>query len=159
MHAVRNYVNDRYRHEHAAKRHPGEHRLGALDTSQPVADSAPGAETPEQAFHRAWIRRLIEEAADRLRVEQLNAGRDWTWDIFESRVLLPMMNGQTPPPYEVLMTRWNLTTHAQVANAIVRMRHAFVKHLLSAVGSTVDSPEEARLELRRLLLTFDRSSS
>lgn len=159
MHAVRNYVNDVYRHDHAAKRHPGENKLGTLDNMPPVQDASGGAVAPEGAFHRAWIRTLIEDAAERLRREQMEQQREWAWDIFQSRVLLPMLNGHTPPPYEVLMARWNLTTPAQVANTIVRMRHAFVKHLLTAVGTTVDSPEEARAELRRLLLTFDRSSS
>lgn len=158
MHAVRNYVNDRYRHDHAAKRHPGETRLAALDHIEPPCDTNTQASSPESAFHRAWVRRLIEEAAERLHVEQRERGTEWMWDIFDRRVLLPMLRGETPIPYEQLIERWKLQSPAQVSNAIVRMRHAFARHLLECIGSTVDSPSDARDELRRLLLSFDRSN-
>lgn len=159
MHAVRNYVNDRYRHDHAAKRHPGDQRLFALEQIAPGFEPGSDSPHPEAAFHRAWIRRLIDSAAEALRKEQMEKDAEWAWDVFSRRVLLPMLNGQAPTPYDQLMDRWKLSSPAQVSNTIVRMRHAFVRHLLASVGASVDSPETAREELRRLLMTFDRSNT
>lgn len=159
MHAVRNYVNDRFRHDHAAKRHPsGERTIGALDRVPREAEPDSNAPDPEAAFHRAWIRRLVDEAAERLHREQLDAEAEWAWDIFARRVLRPMLHGHTPESYEQLMERWNLRAPSQVSNTIVRMRHAFVRHLMECIGTTVDQPHDARDELRRLLMTFDRST-
>ncbi|MFO0783311.1 MAG: hypothetical protein U0636_06475 [Phycisphaerales bacterium] len=159
MHAVRNYVNDRYRHDHAARRHPGQERMRALDAEGSVPDVSNSKNAPEHAFHREWVRSLIDHAADSLHRECQDKGREWAWDIFQSRILLPMLNGQAPTSYESLMDRWQLKTAAQVANTIVQMRHAFVRHLMAAVGTTVKSPQDAREELRRLLMAFERSAS
>lgn len=157
MHAVRNYVNDRYRYDQAGKRSPAQGTLRRLDdASQNLA--APQPSNPENAFHRAWIRRLIEEAADSLRREQITLQREWAWDVFQSRVLLPMLDGRPRTSLDVLVTRWNLTGQAQVTAAVVRMRHAFVRHLLMAIGATMDDPAKAHEELRRLLMTVERSS-
>jgi hypothetical protein len=141
-----------YRFNHAARRHPGDGRtIRGDDGSQ---DALPDVQNPapESAFHRAWISMLIRDAADALRAECNASGRDMQWDIFESRILRPMLEGAMPPSYESLMARWNLTAPSQVSNTIVSMRRLFAAHLVQGVGATVDtSPAGARGELRELM--------
>jgi RNA polymerase sigma-70 factor (ECF subfamily) len=154
--AVRNYLADAYRFDHAARRHPGEGRLGRADegAADGLADRSTPA--PEAAFHRAWISMLIRDAADALRTECLAAGRDMQWDLFDRRILRPMLEGAPAPSYEQLMAHWKLDAASQVSNAIVAMRRAFAGHLVRLVGATVDTSHSgARGELREMLALLE----
>ena len=150
--SVRNYLADRYRHDHAARRHPGGDRrhVGGEAIESGIVD--PAGVDPERAFARAWISRLVREAAEAVRAEALATGREMAWDAFESRVLRAMLEGAEPPSYETIMRRWGIDSPGDVANAIVSMRRAFARRFAALVGDTVDaSPASARAELRALL--------
>lgn len=151
MSAVRNYMADVYRHDHAARRHPGQGRV-VRDGEGAIDERAGATPNPEAAFHRAWISMLVVSAAEALREETLAKGREWAWDIFDSRVLQPMLRGAKPPTYEALMARWNLTDPSRISNTVVAMRKAFAAQLIHRIGDTVDaSPAGAQQELRELL--------
>ena len=158
--AVRNYLADRYRHDHAARRHPAAGRIVRNDgLAEEALGSARGTD-PEAAYHRAWISMLIRDAADALRAECTAAGRGAAWDIFDSRILRPMLHGAELASYELLMERWSLDAPSKVSNTIVSMRRAFAGHLLRLVGGTVDrSDAAAREELRALLALLEGRSS
>ena len=153
--AVRNYLADVYRFDHAARRHPGRGRLRADDGSTDgMADHA--TPDPESAFHRAWVSMLIRDAADALHAECTERKREMAWDLFESRILRPMLEGAPAPSYESLMERWKLTAPSQVSNTIVTMRRAFAAHLVRMMGAASDtSPAGARGELRELLTLLE----
>lgn len=149
--AVRNYLADVYRFDHAARRHPGRDRLVRGDDG--ATAEIPGATPPpDAAFHRAWISMLVHESAEALRAETLAAGREWAWDIFERRILRPMLHGATAPTYEELQARWSIDDPARISNTVVQMRKAFAAQLVRRIGATVDrSPAGAQQELRELL--------
>jgi hypothetical protein len=75
------------------------------------------------------------------------------WDVFERRILRPMLEGAAPTPYEDLMARWNLDAPSQVSNTIVSMRRAFAGHLLrlAGAGNAAGDAALARTELAQLL--------
>lgn len=154
--AVRNYLADVYRFNHAARRHPGEGRV--IHNDDGSNDALPDRQNPapESAFHRAWISMLIRDAAKAMHAECTANKRDMQWGIFESRILRPMLEGAPPPSYESLMARWDLTALSQVSNTIVSMRRMFAAHLVRGVSATVDtSPAGARGELRELLALLE----
>jgi len=155
--AVRNYLADAYRHDHAARRHPGDGRFvsapGDANDDGPIDRSTPA---PEAAFNRAWVAALVRDAAADLQAECLASGREAAWDIFDRRVLRPMLEGATPPPYEALVERWGLRVPTQVSNTIVTMRRAFAAHLVRRIG--VRSGDGARGEIRELLTLLEGRS-
>lgn len=158
--AVRNYLADVYRHDHAGRRHPGPDRrtLGGDALADGVV--APASSAPETAFTRAWISTLVRQACEALEAECRIDGRRMHWDVFDRRVLRPMLQGADPEPYEALMSRWGLTQPSQVSNAIVSMRRAFAVALVKRIGDTVDtSPAGAREELRALLSLLEGRAS
>lgn len=149
--AVRNYLADNYRFEHAARRHPTDARIVRDDGA---ADSLPdgGSSDPERAFHRAWVSMLIRDAADAARADLAAQGRDMAWDAFDGRVLRPILEGAEPVPYDTLVARWGLREHSQVSNAVVSARRAFAAHLLRLLGARhAAQPDAARNELSQLL--------
>lgn len=155
--AVRNYLADAYRHDHAARRHPGAGRVVATPGDahdDGLVDRATPA--PDAAFNRAWVATLVRDAAAGLQAECLASGREAAWDIFERRVLRPMLEGAEPPPYEALVARWNLRAPTQVSNTIVAMRRAFASHLVRRIGTC--SAEGARGEIRELLTLLEGRS-
>jgi RNA polymerase sigma-70 factor (ECF subfamily) len=155
--AVRNYLADAYRHDHAARRHPGHGRIvaagndshddGLVDRTTPA---------PEAAFNRAWVAALVREAAADLQAECLASGREAAWDIFDRRVLRPMLEGAEPPTYEALVARWGLHAPTQVSNTIVAMRRAFATHLVRRMGAC--SGDGARGQIRELLTLLEGRS-
>ena len=152
--AVRNYLADAYRHDHAARRHPGAGRSvasGGESQADGLVDRAPPA--PEVAFNRAWVAAIVRDAAADLQAECMSNGREAAWDIFDRRVLRPMLEGAEPPTYEALVERWNLRVPTQVSNTIVAMRRAFAAHLVRRLGAR--SGEGARGELRELLTLLE----
>ncbi len=151
MSAVRNYLADVYRFDHAARRHPGRDRTVRGDDAAADSMAAPDPQ-PEAAFHRAWISMLVQESAEALRTESLATGREWAWDIFESRIVRPMLHGAKAPSYEELMARWSFDDPSRISNTVVQMRKAFAAQLVRRIGATVDrSPAGAQHELRELL--------
>ncbi len=149
--AVRNYLADAYRFDHAARRHPADARI-IRDEDAAGAVPDVGGSSPERAFNRAWVSMLIRDAADAVRAELVSHGRDMAWDSFEGRVLRPMLEGAEPIAYDTLVSRWGLREHSQVSNAIVSARRAFANHLLRLAGARQDaSKDRARTELSQLL--------
>lgn len=157
--AVRNYLADAYRHDHAARRHPGQGRLVAASGDGDAHDDGlvdRATPAPEAAFNRAWVAALVRDAAADLQAECLASGREAAWDIFDRRVLRPMLEGAEPPPYEALVERWNLRAPTQVSNTIVTMRRAFASHLVRRIGA--QSGDGARGEIRELLTLLEGRS-
>lgn len=150
--AVRNYLADAYRFDHAARRHPGHGRISG--SGDAVAEGMPdaGSPDPEAAYNRAWIGMLVRDAAAALRAECMQGGREAAWDIFERRILRPTLEGAEPVPYEALMERWGLDAPSKVSNTIVSMRRAFARHLVRLLGDPEALLEDGgQAELRELL--------
>jgi hypothetical protein len=150
--AVRNYLADADRFDHAARRHPADARIVRDDAAAESVHDRVSA-SPDAAFHRAWVGMLIRGACDALRADCAARGRDMAWDVFERRILRPMLEGAAPTPYEDLMARWNLDAPSQVSNTIVSMRRAFAGHLLrlAGAGNAAGDAALARTELAQLL--------
>ena len=148
--ALRNYVRQRVRHEQAAKRRPSSGPTVALDAgSGPTSDDS--AETPDAAFARDWSATLVRLVLERVRSACYEDGLEAHWTIFESRVVRPMMLGEAPVDYELLVSELELTDTAQAANMIVTVKRRFVRALQQEVGSTVSNPSHIEDEVRDLL--------
>ena len=110
----------------------------------------------EQEASRAQVAGGPCQIADALHAECIECKREMAWDLFESRILRPMLEGAPAPSYESLMERWKLTAPSQVSNTIVTMRRAFAAHLVRMMGAASDtSPAGARGELRELLTLLE----
>ena len=156
--AVRNYVYDELRRRTATTRHPSTGSVVALDGASVGATSHldPKADDPEVAFDREWVRMLIDQAAHVVRENAQSKGLDAAWDIFDRRLLRPMCEGAAPVSTEEFIKQWSLSSPAQVANILVRMKRKFTAALMQQLGHGDDDQEIVHREIAGLLAALER---
>jgi RNA polymerase sigma-70 factor (ECF subfamily) len=104
---------------------------------------------PEQVFERRWALTLLERVLDRLREEQVAAGREK-----EFGRLKGLLTGEQPKvPYRDVAAELG-TSEAAVKASVHRLRQRFGTLLREAIAETVASPQEVDDEVRHLLGTI-----
>jgi RNA polymerase sigma-70 factor (ECF subfamily) len=147
--ALRNYVRQRSRQAHAARRAPRSGPPLSLDGGYPEPDGRDG--TPEAAFDRQWSATLVRRVLEQVREACLADGLEAHWMIFEARVVRPVMLGEPATDYDRLVAVHELSDPAQAANMIVTVKRRFVRALQQEVGSTLASHERIDDEIHQLL--------
>ncbi len=145
--AVRNFCLDHLRRCTATTRKPDGWVVELGDAAECFDDTS----SPERAFQVAWVAMLIQSAAQAVRARALAASREAHWDIFDRRVFQPALTGATPVTTEAFMRQWSLTSPAQVANIVARMKRGFTAALMAELGNYDDDGESVAAEVRSLL--------
>lgn len=104
------------------------------------------ARAPDREFDRAWALALLETVIARLRDEHAAAGRAGLLEALSAT----LVGSRDVQPYAELAGRLGMTEGA-VKVAVHRLRKRYRSLLEDEIAQTVDSPEEARDELRYLL--------
>lgn len=157
MTALQNYLREKHRHDTRAKRaHIG--KPLHLEESELAAADAGASLSPEQAFCSQWNATLIRQVLDRVRRDCLKAGLEPHWNIFEARVVRPMLFNEPRVPYPRLVDRFDLQDSGQAANMMVTVKRRFVQALVDEVSFTVCDPMQVEEELRALLHDVESQS-
>jgi len=153
--ALERFVVDTHRHDSARKRSPTSKMLDVDDHT----DDLTARSTPSDAFDRAWAGRVLGEVMRRLRAECESSERPHLWHIFESRMLLPIIEGSPPPSHEALAKKWNLESPTQSANALGSAKRMFTRVFRSVVSEYAASEAEVDDEIRELWEIFSHPSA
>ncbi len=109
--------------------------------------------TPEEYFHREWVRSLLALAIETLRGHYAEKGSDVYFKLFE---LYDLRDGDADPDseskasYAALGKEFGLTT-ADVTNYLAAARRKFRKIVLAKLRDITATEEEFRAEARALL--------
>lgn len=144
--ALTNYAIDQFRRE---RRDPAS---APFEAAANTADHA--ADSPEAAFDREWARQIIARALEGMEAECLAKDRPDVWEVFQQRIVNPILEGQPEMPYEDLVARFRLKSPAAAFNLLVTGKRMFTRHLRATVGEYVSDEAEVDselAELRRLL--------
>lgn len=156
MTALKNYLVEQHRFATRRKRMPKDGRLLELDREGAPALELPTGATPEAAFSAQWgatlVRRVLGQVCAECRQQDLGAH----WSVFEARVVRPMLLGDAPTAYGILVRRLGLKDAAQASNMMVTVKRRFARALFEAVSGTVGSPDEVDDELRALRRALER---
>jgi RNA polymerase sigma-70 factor (ECF subfamily) len=150
MSALQNYLRETHRHDTRAKRSAGSRPL-QIDESELASAETHASLSPEQAFSAQWNATLIRQVLDRVRRDCLKAGLEPHWNIFEARVVRPMLLNEPRVPYPRLVDRLDLQDSGQAANMMVTVKRRFVQALVEEVSFTVSDPVQVEEEIRALL--------
>ena len=101
---------------------------------------------------------MIRQVLERVRAGCLESGLEAHWNVFEARVVRPMLFGEKKLSYTRLVERLGLNDAAQAANMMVTVKRRFVQALVDEVGRTVSDPIQIEDELRALLHDVERHS-
>lgn len=139
----------------ASERHAGRVKRGGaaehLPLSSELADLGdvlpdPAAESPEEAFDKAWFRELIARGTQRAKDEERAAGRDVRVALFEAYDLAPP---GTSPTYEDVGAPHGLGRTA-VRNHLFAMRERVRNAIRAELRETVATPEQLEAEWNEL---------
>ena len=123
------------------------------DTHDPSDNSL----SPDESFDVPWARQVLHESMRRMQAECRQTGRLDIWDVFESRIVAPALEGAVPVDYRTLVTRHNLESPMQASNVLITGKRIFERTLRSVISEY--APEnEIEIEIVELRQILSRAS-
>lgn len=109
-------------------------------------------------FDVAWAQHIIRQGVARLRNECEDQDGALVWAVFESRMYLPMLEGQAPTSYKILSARLGVEAKA-LANLLTTAKRKLKNHLLDLIGDYTVDAAEAEGEIRDLFSVLGAGGS
>jgi hypothetical protein len=91
-----------------------------------------------------------------MRRECEQKGRMDLWEIFDGRVVQPLLGAETTLPYETLVQRYRFESPLQASNALITAKRMFRRNLEEVVRDTVETEAEVDQEIRELKRILSR---
>jgi RNA polymerase sigma-70 factor (ECF subfamily) len=128
--ALDRFVITQHRHETAAKRSPG--RITSLDELQ-RDEIAVSAKSPAEAFDRAWCLDVLAQTLARMQRECEAGEQMLRWQVFERRVLGPLLDDALQPSYRELAQQLDLPDEKAAMNQLVSAKRQFARHMRNVI--------------------------
>jgi hypothetical protein len=144
--ALDRFLANCLRDQRAGKRAPA----GGWVAFDEELDRADRERSPSDAFDVAWARQVIDEALRRMQAECAATSRPDVWEVFECRVVGPLLRGTPPPEYRHLVERFGLSSPTQASNLLVTAKRMYARTLRSAIAEYARDEDEIDAELADL---------
>jgi RNA polymerase sigma-70 factor (ECF subfamily) len=147
--ALKNFLTHEWEKARAAKRGGGAVPipLDEVDAESRYAHEPSDTATPDALFERRWAETVLDNALERLRQEQIAAGKQRLFDGLANC----LTGAEHSQPHAELARQLGMT-EAAIKMAVHRLRKRYAAFLRQEVAQTVSSPAEIDEELRCLLL-------
>jgi DNA-directed RNA polymerase specialized sigma24 family protein len=136
------------------KRRPADVSLDDPD----VQEIAAGRDGP--IIDEAWGRTLIAETLRRVQTDYEESGRLRFWQLFEARIVRPILHDEVPLEYTVAIERFGFRSPQEAFNAVADAKRKFKAKLEDVIGEYGETRQELRTEIREmreLLARFRRN--
>jgi RNA polymerase sigma factor (sigma-70 family) len=154
--AFQNFLIDRWKHAHAAKRGGGEQARSLDETNENgdrVLDPRSGVDAPDAAFDRAWAQAILTRSMQLLEEECARSGHAKL-----CRALDPVLFAEDDAPaYSQIARNLNMTEPA-VKMAAMRLRQRLKRIIRDEVLKTLADERQLEEELAYLKSLFARAS-
>ena len=104
---------------------------------------------PAISFDLAWARFVLAEAVNRLKDECNANGRQLMWDVFDLRILRPIVLSVEPVPYQQLSNRCGLPVK-RLENLLITARRAYSRKLRQIISVYTASKNETEEEIQAI---------
>ena len=148
-----NYVANEMEKRSARKRVAD--RAVAVDP-QEVAIPDQSCGRAEDIFDIEWARQILITVAERMKAETKSNQRDDIWGVFESRILMPTIEGRSAVDYQALVDKFGFRSPSQAANALITGKRMYMRILRSVVSEYASDEEDAEAEIRDLERVLSR---
>lgn len=149
--ALNNYVTSVYRHEAAEKRRPKDGVVSLEDFDEAPLAATAKTMSLDDAFTYVWASVLLQEVLAEVEQGCSRDGKKLHWQLFDARVLGPIMAGTEPEPLNEISRRLRIESTAKAANMIVTVKRRFQAAMKGRVRRYVDSDEQVEQEIRDLM--------
>ena len=147
--ALQRHLHNVYRAENAQKRRP----IGGVVSLEDVIPDEdfsfePADEknaTPEEVFHRIWLKDILLQSFDAFQQECQATGKEVHLDVFQRCVFEPLLHQVMRPPRRELAKQWHLT-EKEISARLVTARRAFMGVLREEIRSRVFSEQDVACE-------------
>ena len=149
--SLQHFLANARRHEAAKIRRPpgGFVTIHELSTQDGSVFVPKDTETPDEVFHRTWLRELVLRVLKRLEDECRVTGKTTHFDLLRLRIIEPILEGAEPPPLRILAERFGLPEKA-VHNQIITARRAYHRLLREEIRVYARNDEEVAAEIQDL---------
>ncbi|MEO1524991.1 MAG: hypothetical protein AAFX06_06120 [Planctomycetota bacterium] len=137
--ALDRFAVSKHRHETAAKRSPGD--IASLDAAEVDSTRAAG-EAPSLVFDRAWAMDVLASALARMQEACEQEGNRARWEIFERRVLAPLLEDKDLPEYDALAEEFSLPNEKSAMNMLVTAKRQLGRVLRDVIREYVTRRED-----------------
>ena len=153
--ALEHYIISVARYQKRKKRYPGP--TVVLDEQTIIQDS--NLADPEDAFDYGWASQLLERVLNNLKIECDRDGVSTHWEVFNARILQPILTNTKPPSLGEICKEFNVTSASKASNMIVTVKRRFKRLLEHHVRTFVDSEGEVAREISRLIDVLSKNSA
>jgi hypothetical protein len=115
----------------------------------------PGPEAPAEAFDLTWVRTVLAETLRRMEADCKDPSaaqprRGHIWEMFRIRLLEPIFNDATQPPYDELIERFGLKSPTDASNMLLTAKRIFKAHLTRVIKDYAGQDAATTAEIQAL---------
>jgi DNA-directed RNA polymerase specialized sigma24 family protein len=152
--ALQQYVAGVHRKQSTQKRSPKGELIGLDELEYGEQIEAPAQFSPEESFHYAWAAQLLDCILAEVREKCLSDGKILHWQVFNDRVLRPIMENTDPPSLSEVCQRYGIDNPGQASNMIVTVNRRFQAGLKRHIRRSVIQDSDVDSEFLELMKIF-----
>ena len=145
--SLENYLANELRRRNAKKRQT-ERAVSLCDDA--VSDLGATTETPATITESAWAQETLASVLQSMKEDCHANGREDLWNVFQARILGPILEGAEPTSYEELVRRNGFSSSAQAQNALITAKRMFCRTMRSLLRSRGAAEADVDAEIRDL---------
>ncbi len=111
---------------------------------------------PEDSFNYTWVSQMLEQVLKQVEAECAREGKNTHWNVFQDRVLQPIMKGIAPPSLKEICNTYKIKDDAKASNMIVTVKRRFQAALMKSLRESVLTDEQVDDELADLKRFFPK---
>jgi RNA polymerase sigma-70 factor (ECF subfamily) len=154
LRALDRYLVSVHRKETAQKRIPEQKLISLENSTFGDLPEAAGNLDSNEVFHYTWVCELLDRMLEEVETECRQNGMVVHWDMFNDRVLHPILASAEPLALEELCRRYGIESTTRASSMIFAVKRRFqtaAKRLLSESVASEQEIDEEMLELMKFL--------
>ncbi len=149
--ALERYLASFERRRSAQKRRPLNQMISLEEVNLPEPATA---DSPEQAYSRAWAAELLDKTLAELCEVCHRSGKGVQWAVFHDRVLAPIFDDSAMPSFRDICRLYSIENEATASNMVTTVKRRFRSILRRHLRESVGAEEDIDTELMELLRIF-----
>ena len=149
--ALDHYLIDEHRREKAKKHAPHGGFVALEDSDLSSLTTAHSSMTPDQVFNYVWATEMIDHVISQVKKECYDTGKETHWNVFQAKILTPIVNNQTSPSLKELCKLYGVENEAKASNMIITIKRCFRRILEDHLRRCVRVDSEIEDEIDELL--------
>jgi RNA polymerase sigma-70 factor (ECF subfamily) len=154
LRALDRYLVSVHRKETAQKRIPHNKLISLEDSTISELPEAAGNLDSDEVFHYTWVCELLDRLLEEVETECRQSGMAVHWDMFNERVLHPILTSAKPLSLEELCSKYRVDSTTRASGMIFAVKRRFqaaAKRLLCESVASEQEIDEEMLELMKFL--------